>query len=290
MVSQFLYNNPFNVLCILVAIVAYVKQKNYELPALTIFNFIGFPLAILLLIISLFKDSTLPHWSGPAYVALLPLAAIHLANTKSSVLRGIAKASVFSFISILIIGKAALHFYPNYFGADITTEPSAGNNKNFVQKILPVFDGFSKMQLVAEPNSGWKEAKEQFNELYKSELNNGTIVPGSPVVCSDWRGAQVEYYFCRSNQKHMIGLGDIEDLHEYAWTNNMRKDKVNMTNALLIAPADDLDADESLSPYYDHIDSIATISIDRGFRPDLQFNIYRLSGWRNNLPVNAFNQ
>jgi hypothetical protein len=285
MISQFLYNNPFNVLCILIAIAAYIKQRRLKLPALTIFNFIGLPLALLLLVISLFKNTALPHWSGPAYVALIPLAAIHLANNKIALLRGLAKASVYSFIIILLAGKIALHFYPHHFGVDISTETLVANNKSFLQKSLQVFDGFAKMQLVAEPLNGWDEAKKQFNIIYKNEVENNTIAPASPVVCSDWRGAQVEYYFCRKNEKQMIGLGNIEDLHEYAWTNKIRKDKVDMSNALLIAPADDLDANESFSAYYEKIDSITTISIDRNFRPDLQFNIYRLSGWRNNLPV-----
>jgi hypothetical protein len=285
MISQFLYNNPFNVLCILIAIAAYIKQRRLKLPALTIFNFIGFPLALLLLMISLFKNTALPHWSGPAYVALIPLAAIHLASNNITLLRGLAKASVYSFIIILLAGKIALHFYPHHFGVDISTETLVAKNKSFFQKSLQVFDGFAKMQLVAEPLDGWDEAKKQFNTIYKNEVENHTIAPASPVVCSDWRAAQVEYYFCRKNEKQMIGLGGIEDLHEYAWTNKMRTDKVDMANALLIAPADDVDAEDGFSAYYENVDSITTILIDRAFRPDLQFNIYRLSGWRNNLPA-----
>ena len=74
--QQFLYNNPFNVVLMLIAIVAGLQLGYKKLPALSLYNCIALPLAGALLFVSLFRDATLPHWSGPAYVTLVPAAAM----------------------------------------------------------------------------------------------------------------------------------------------------------------------------------------------------------------------
>lgn len=280
-ISQLLYNNVFNVLPGLMALVAFYKTKPLQNDALRIYNFIGLPLAIILLVVALFRDTTLPHWSGPAYVALIPLTAIYIASHSTKISSFFTKLAVVSFLLVMILGKIALHFYPGSFGADvegnISEKPSTQNN------LLKVFDGFAKMQLVAEPTTGWSDVVNQFDSLYTSETNR-TTRQETPIVYNDWRGAQIDYYFCR-NGKVMIGLGELQDLHEYAWSNKLYSQQVDLNRAYYILSSDDYNRRNNFSAYYSAIDSITTLSAHRGRRPDLKFHVYRLSGWKGRLPL-----
>ncbi|HEX8333463.1 MAG TPA: glycosyltransferase family 39 protein [Segetibacter sp.] len=283
-VSQFLYNNPFNVILIIIAVYTYRKRKQLRSKALGIYNLIAVPLALLLLLIALFRDTTLPHWSGPAYVALLPSAAIYLATAQNVSGLRLLTGSVITFLFILFVGKVALHFYPNEFGEELPQETSASHSGFNFNSLLHVFDGFGRMQLVTEPLTGWSEAINQFDSIYIADVKTGITTDRSPLVCSKWQAAQVDYYFCGKGNKQMIGLGDLNNLHEYLWMNAKRKGDVDLSSAYFVS-SEIVDANNVFKPYYDRIDSISTISIDRGYRPNLTFYIYRLTSCKNSLPV-----
>ncbi|MFL5771730.1 MAG: ArnT family glycosyltransferase, partial [Flavisolibacter sp.] len=67
--SQLFLNNPVNVILIMIALFT----VSFRDSAGKIFKYIGIPLAVVLIFISLTRQ-TLAHWSGPAYVTLMPLA------------------------------------------------------------------------------------------------------------------------------------------------------------------------------------------------------------------------
>jgi hypothetical protein len=283
-VSQFLYNNPFNVILIFIAVFAYARRKETRSKALNIYNLIALPLSLLLLVVALFRDTTLPHWSGPAYVALIPLAAVYLATSKKLSSIRLLNGSVVSFLFVLLIGKLALHFYPKEFGEELPQETAASHSGFNFNSLLHVFDGFEKMQLVTEPLTGWSEAISQFDSIYMADIKRGITTDRSPMVCHRWQSAQVDYYFCGKGNKQMIGLGDLNNLHEYVWMNAERQDEVDLSSAYFVS-SEVVNADELFEAYFSNIDSISTINIDRGFRPDLTFYVYRLTGFKNSLPV-----
>jgi hypothetical protein len=147
-----------------------------------------------------------------------------------------------------------------------------------------VFDGFEKMQLVTEPLTGWSEAVKHFDSIYMADVKTGISSHRSPLVCNRWQSAQVDYYFCGKGNKQMIGLGELNNLHEYVWMNGERKDQVDLSSAYFVS-AEVVNAHELFERYYKNIDSLPTITIDRGYRPDLTFYVYRLTGFKYNLPV-----
>jgi hypothetical protein len=109
---------------------------------------------------------------------------------------------------------------------------------------------------------------------------------GAPVVCYKWWGAHVEYFFCRPLHIEMIGLGEMNTLHEYFWTNKEKLSKVNMTTVYCIIPSDEYyNAEEQYSGYYNKIDSVTTIQLLRNNLPAHNFYVYRLSGWKGTIPV-----
>jgi len=281
--NQFFFNNPFTVIIIATALIWYIKNKAVRLPALAIYNYIALPFALLLLVVSLKRHTTLPHWSGPAYVALIPIAAIYMAS-RSDTFPKMLRAGVAGFIIFLLIWQGLIQFYTGTLGEQKPSIKYEVVNK--LQKLSGVFDGFTEMQLIAEPLNSWSKAEEQFAIIYKNDISKGIMKPNSPVICYKWWGAQVEYYFCLKEHNQMIGLGNLDELHEYMWANTKRKEKVNMETAYCIVPSDiRYDVRDRYSHYYSFTDSITTIKVARKFRPPLYFYIYRLSGWKKYLPL-----
>jgi hypothetical protein len=265
-VQQIFINNPFNFLLIVLALFRWKKYQFKKIPALKIYNLIGLPLALLLLYISLYRSGTLPHWSGPAYVALVPLAAIRLSETDVKFhLPKIAIAAIAIHVLFLILCTLFILYYPGD-----------------LEKMKPPYRGTNDLTIDVY---GWKEAGKQFDSLYIDEVNKKIMPANAPVVCYKWWGAHQEYYFCRPLKIQMIGLDGIINLHEYLWMNARRKDKVDLSKAYCIVPSDEFyDAKKMYQNFYSHIEFVKDISISRGGKPAVDFYIYRLSGWKNNLP------
>ena len=95
----------------------------------------------------------------------------------------------------------------------------------------------------------------------------------------------MEYYFCRPLGIEMVGLGGMNTLHEYFWTNEEKSNKVNMSTAYCIIPSDEYySAQQRYANYYHTIDSVYTIKITRNNLPAHSFYIYRLTGWKGKIP------
>lgn len=260
LISQLFFNNPINVALILVALFTWRKTKALQVKPLVIYNLAGLPLILILLFISLFRN-TLPHWSGPAYVSLLPLAAIRLAEVNSSSFPKILKWSLGIFIVVLAGWMLAVQFYPGTVGS---------KNKEDLGKYDLTLDMY-----------GWQEAGRQFDIFYKNEIAIKQVSDSTPLVCFYWWGAHVEYYFCWPVHAQMIGLGHVVDIHHYQWMNQLRKNKVNMENAYCIVPSDENNKmPEEYSQFYKKAELATVIEIFRDNKPAHNFYVYKLSGWK----------
>ena len=78
--GQVFYNNPFNFVLIIMALVA-LKTKKFSLPDdyTRILLLTSLPLIFVFLFFALF-NRTLPHWTGPAYLSLIIIAAAWLSE------------------------------------------------------------------------------------------------------------------------------------------------------------------------------------------------------------------
>jgi 4-amino-4-deoxy-L-arabinose transferase-like glycosyltransferase len=257
--GQLLFNNPFNVLLVVAGLLAW--RKHSRIKPLRLYNLVALPLIGLLLAISLFRDTTLPHWSGPAYVTLLPLAAVQLQAWDGKrlfpkMLRWCLGASAVFFISWNVL----VHFYPGTPGVRSGTELGSGD---------PSLDLY-----------GWEEAGKSFAAFHQQEVQKGTMPANAPLVARKWWGAHVEYYFCRPTGLTLVGLG-WEQLHHYLWLNRQRSESANLSTAYCIVPSDEYyDAQQAYSAYYNSIQLVNTITTYRSGHPAHHFYIYRLSGWK----------
>src|SRR5204863_7508422 len=128
---------------------------------------------------------------------------------------------------------------------------------------------------------GWEKAAKSFDTIYKNKIESGSLSANSPMVCNKRWGAHIEYYFCRPLGIHMIGLGEMDELHEYMWMNTARKDKVDFSKAWCVVNSDDYyDVQAAYKKYYEKIDTVAVIPITRGNKPAHNFFVFRLSEWK----------
>ncbi len=261
-VGQVVINNPVNVLAAFCAVWFFFRRKKMH-NALQIFNFISFPFILLILFMAFFRQ-TFPHWSGPAFVALIPAAAAWLAEISSKGLFTTAtKWSIAVYITVLAAVIIVVNFYPANMGSSTQQKLGEGD--------------------ITLDSYGWKAAGKAFAAIYTREVNNGTVLKNIPVVCNTWWGAHDEYYFCRPLSLQMIGLGPVNEIHQYAWLNNNRSALSNMAAAYCIVHSDEnYDARQVYQNYYSSVDTAATITVLRSSKPAHHFYVLRLSGWKNN--------
>jgi len=250
-VGQFVINNPFTVG--LIAVFFTKKYNSNVNSAVKVFKLMGIPLLIVIFFLSMFR-TTLPHWSGPAYVSLLPIAAIGLSEM-SLIKFKIFYRSAFSYTIILfILIAAAVNFYPGTFSNEVGTA---------LGKTDISLDAF-----------GWKEGGEKFAAIYKARNTSSK----HPMVCNTWWGAHDEYYFARPLDIKMIGLGSVLDIHHYAWRLKYDTANIKMDTAYAIVHSYDyFDAKKAFATYYSKIDSIATIPIVRNKKLAYNFYVYELT-------------
>jgi hypothetical protein len=266
LLGQFLLNNPFTVLLVFAALAAWHKKEMSRTTALCAFNYIGLPLASVLLCISVFRD-TYPHWSGPAYVSMIPLAAVYLAGVdKRSLFPKKIRWALGGYLVFLAGWQLLVHFYPGTMGDKHHQTLGSGD--------------------VTLDLHGWKDAGEEFTELYRDEQQQGLMPPGAPVVAWKWWGAHVDYYFCRPAGIPLIGLGPVQDAHHYIWSNRWRKDQADLSSAYCIVPSDEFyHVQEKYGAWYSRIEQVKVIQTSRSGKPSHNFFVYRLSGWKGRLPV-----
>ena len=261
--SQIGFNNPVNFFLVVLALIAFYRRRISYQPALAISVFIGLPLAFLLLFISLFRNVTLPHWSGPAYVSLIPLAAVWLANSSEKPFPKILKWGAGVFLIVYLGYSAVVKLYPGTYGSHNKEDYGRGD--------------------ITLDMYGWRKASAQFDSLYKDDVSKNKMPVNATMVTSHWWGAHVEYYFARPLRLEMIGLGNPQHLNEYLWTNKWRKNEVDLNNAYCIIPVDDKYSVPS--DFFQTQELALVIDVNRNGRLAHEFLVYRLRGLRKEVPI-----
>ena len=250
-VGQLVINNPFTVG--LIAVFFTKKYNSNANSAVKVFKLMGIPLLIVIFFLSMFR-TTLPHWSGPAYVSLLPIAAIGLSEMSLIKFKIFYRSAFIYTIFLLVLIAAAVNFYPGTFSHEVGTA---------LGKTDISLDAF-----------GWKEGGEKFAAIYKARNTSSK----HPMVCNTWWGAHDEYYFARPLDIKMIGLGSVLDVHHYAWRLKYDTANIKMDTAYAIVHSYDyFDAKKAFATYYSKVDSIVTIPIVRNKKLAYNFYVYELT-------------
>ncbi len=262
--GQFFYNNPVNVVIIVMALVASFRKKiTIEKQQSRIILLTSLPLILTFLFISLFS-TTLPHWTGPAYYGLILLSAAYLRERQFKKLK-IIPASLIVSLSILTL-VIVVGFLQINFGLFYT-----GKEKS-VQK-------FGQQDLSLDIY-GWKQVGEAFGEIRHRDLSNGLMEVDDPVISYRWfPAAHLDYYVARPAGIHVLAIGSLERIHKYAWINQQRGGFIPGMNAYFITTSRDYaDPFELYDNYFETIVPADTIPIYRNRKTAGYAFVFRMYG------------
>lgn len=264
--GQILYNNPVNVILIVIALLAILRRKVLvDIASQRIILLISLPLIATFLLIALFRQ-TLPHWTGMAYVTLLPLAALQIQATKSKKysmpLSLIISLGVMLVILIVGVSQVKLGW--------LLTEKDHQEIKN-IGGNDPSLDIY-----------GWRQLRENMPAIVERDKLAGVMDPNSVFVSFRWFPlANIDYYIAQPLHMKVLAIGKLEDIHHYAWINKHRSGfRENMDAYFITSGRDFKDPVLIYSSYFQSIEPCDTIPVIRGGRVAMYFFIYRMHNLR----------
>jgi hypothetical protein len=195
------YQNPFVMVLIIGGLILWIRKNPFAKNAYTrLFLFLSIPLLIAMMVVALFGDS-LPHWTGPTYMTLLPLAAAgstyagrptrYLNWTKGG----------WWFLQIVLVFMTLLSkFDPFTLG---TIKP-------------PAKMGAGDLTL---DFTGWKDWKDPLYESLKKDSVLGNH-PDSTWLLSGFHfpAAHIEHYIARPLHLRSKPVGPLYNIHNFYFT------------------------------------------------------------------------
>jgi hypothetical protein len=200
--GEVVYQNPVVFVLIILSFIYLIRNKKIFSPLINSWLLcMSLPMIGLFWGISLFNP-TLPHWSGPAYIPLFFISAGFLEHRSERNTPGLLKFAGFFLIGVVIIATAFIRLAPFNIGSQ---------DKENYGEYCPTLD-----------LSGWKEFSRQFAQLAEQDVSSGKMKTGSPILINKWfPGGHLEYYTARASGRQVIGIGNLEDLHKFAWLNKI---------------------------------------------------------------------
>jgi hypothetical protein len=202
------YNNPINYVLIIITLLAIIKNKcTVEVPVKRLLLLVSLPLIIVLLFISLFRD-TLPHWSGPAFVGLIILASSRLSELKINPKRILqlpksVMASGILMVVVLVAGPLVINYLPGTMGK------TAEDNLGTFDATLDMYD--------------WDFFESEFETIRQNDIKSKKTTT-TFIINNKWfPAAHIDNYIAQPLQLDFVAIGNLDDIHTYHWLNQYRK-------------------------------------------------------------------
>ncbi|MBK9291633.1 MAG: glycosyltransferase family 39 protein [Bacteroidetes bacterium] len=263
--GQWLYNNPVTVGIIWAAILAWLRKVSFAASEkIRLIALVALPPVVLFLAISLFR-ATLPHWTGPAYVSLIPLAAAWL-DSKSAKPQFPGIVFVATALLLLVVWLGAFHVRYGLFSPTRTQEAYHRLGKDD-----PGLDMYGYRQLLPE-----------FSRIRVEQLESGSMANEAGLVGENWFPlANYDYYIARPLGLQAFGIGEPHRLHKYMWINRLRgglrqgADYWYLTNS-----RDYKHPAEIYGPMFSEIIAVDTVTIMRNGKPAKRHFVFILKDLR----------
>ena len=272
MLGQIFYYNPINVWLIIQSIFFLKKEALVNSSVQRILLLAGLPIIIIVSIISLF-DTVLPHWGGPGFVTLTFIAAAYLdkkIKQDQFSLPVILKSSVALIVVVIAAGLSIILFYPGTIGSKKINTYGAGD---FTLDM-----------------SGWKNFESEYVSWMKQQNDNSGIKQ-LKIVCNKWfPAAHIEYYAAHPTHTEVVGVGKLNDLHNFAWLNHTRTDLKKGEDALCIVPSNyNIDMQTVYGNYFTSIEPIHVFMVERNGKTSRFFTLFLLKNYRATDDVHRVN-
>jgi hypothetical protein len=257
--GEFAYQNPVIFILIVIALVAMLRKRirfNRK-KASTWLLCMSLPMIFLFWGVSLFNP-TLPHWSGPGYIPLFFVGGLYLEQRSFKIFPGFIKVAGSLVIIVLIAGVILIRLSPVNFGS---------HDKENYGEYCPTLD-----------LSGWKDFSNVFAVQVKEDETKGLIKTHSPILINKWfPGGHLEFYTSRASGLPVIAVGNLEDVHKFAWLNKERQSLHLGDDAYTIVPSNlPLNITEAYGKYFSVIEKPVVINQVRNGGVVRYFYVYRL--------------
>ena len=256
--GEFIYQNPIVYVATLIALLNIKKVKLIanSSAAINLLLWLSLPLIFTFWILSLFNP-TLPHWTGPGFIALFLIAGVYWGNNTNKVTPSIVKWAV-GLLGALIFGFLILVY------------------------ILSRQLGSSKLENLGEYNpindvTGWHHFSEQFEKLVLQDNKDTAMSPNAPILVNKWFPAgHILFYTATPLNLKVIAIGQLEDVHKFAWLNKAQEGLKLGEDAYCIVPSNLPSNPELLyGPYFEKMLAPDTIPIKMNGVLLRNFYVYR---------------
>lgn len=270
--GQILYNNPVNIAIIVVALIAFFKRKftfTQEYARLLLLT--SLPLIGTFLFVSFFRR-TLPHWTGPAYLSLILLSAVFLAEKAMKSEKAVLFPKPVILSLFLLMFFLAVGFFQVKLG--IFTFPRHDDPKTLGKNDVTL-DMF-----------GWRQFSHKFHELYDHDVYSKNMSAAAPIISHRWfPAAHLDYYVALNRNIDLLTVGSLERVHKFAWINRYREPFRLGSDAWFITNSRDFqDPEPLLGSYFLYIEEPEMIKIFKGKKWVENFFVYRLRKCIRTLP------
>jgi hypothetical protein len=262
--GQVAYNNPVNYVLIVMALVALFKNNDFiERRYGMVLLWTTIPLWVVFTGFSVFR-STLPHWTSPAFLSLILIAACYWST------RHPEKKPIFFWIKFPAFFLTTLMFVALYL---INYSPFPLGKKSDVSNFGE--DDFT------QDLYGWNQIGETFKVIADREEKAGRMPAGSGVVSYKWfPGAHLDFYAAHPNQRNLFLMGEMNDIHKYAWINLQRGGLVKGNDYYHIAVSNVYrNPTELFKSYFEKIEPMDTLEIKRVGKTMRYAFFYRLKNY-----------
>lgn len=257
-IGEAIYQNPIVYVLLLVAVIFFIRKKQFFSNDQQLWLLcMSMPMLLVFWGVSLFNP-TLPHWSGPAFIPLMMMGGMYLSEKSSLWIPGIIKWAGGFMVAVLIAGAVAANIAPFNLGSKAYDRYG---------EYCPTLD-----------ISGWKTFGNDFKTLVANDSAKHIMQNGAPIIVAKWfPAAHIEMYVARQTKQEVLGVGKLEDLHEFAWMNKSRKALKTGEDAYCIVPSNiPFDVEKEYKQYFQTIEKPEIINQVRGGKMVRYFKIYRL--------------
>lgn len=270
--GEFIYQNPLVYIASFIALLNIKKVKlvaNHG-KAIQLLLWLSLPLIFTFWTVSLFNP-TLPHWTGPGFIALFLIAGVYWASYSSKEIPVLIQWAA-GLLGGLILGFLILVY------------------------IAPSQLGSSKIENLGEYNpindvTGWQYFSSEFQKIVEADQKEGVMSKNAPIVIHKWfPGGHILFYTATPMNLKVIAIGNLEDVHKFAWLNQMQKGLALGEDAYCIVPSNLPAAPAALyGAYFEKVLTPDTIPIiTRGVQLR-NFYVYRLKNCKQ-IPASILEQ
>jgi hypothetical protein len=267
--GQVAYNNPVNYVLIVITLIAFIKGRRFMEPAHgKILIITAIPLWLVFTGFSLFR-STLPHWTAPAFLPLILMAAAFWSEQPEKKFFWIKFPSFF-LGGLLVVAFWLINYSPLQLGKK--SEVKNFGEDDFTQDLY-----------------GWDQVSKGFQEFAKKEETAGTMPKGASIISYKWfPAAHIDFYVAQPVGKKLFVIGEMNDIHKYAWINNYRGGLTKGEDYYHVAVSNVYkDPNDLFGNYFEKIEPMDTVEIKRGEKTMRYAFFYRLINYNGsfNNPV-----